>query len=405
MGSSITNLPTPTFINDGIGTDPNVILAAMISEFESSSGRTLYPAQVERLLINLYAYRESLTRTQIEAVAKSLLLVYAVYPIIDYLGLLVGVSRLAAQPSTVPLEFTLIRALTVSLTIPSGTQVGTSDGSYIFALTEDLIIAAGTTTGTATGTCTTAGTGGNGYVAGQIATLINANSLVSSVANTATSSGGTVTETDDHLRSRIQMAPSQFSVAGPEAAYRALAFGASSSVSDVSVDTPQPGTVQLYVLCGPITTQPAPSPNAAGIPSSALLAEVLAACSAVTARPLCDTVLASAVTEVDYTIAATLTLYADASASSSESAAQDAAEALALTLANAVGADLVPSQWNGALQVSGVYEVSTLVISASVNGIALGAQSDGRVILSAAQWANCTAINLSFAIGTEETPS
>ncbi len=404
MSTSITNLPAPTFINDGIGTDPNAILAAMISEFESASGRMLYPAQVERLLINLYAYRESLTRTQIEAVAKGLLLAFAVYPIIDYLGQLVGVPRLAAVAATVTLQFTLTEALTVVLTVPSGTQVGTSDGAHIFALTSDLIIPAGATTGTAQGTCTTEGTGGNGYIAGQIATLINANSLIASVTNTTTSAGGSATETDSHLRQRIRMAPSQFSVAGPEGAYQYLAFGADPSISDVGVTTPVPGTVQLYILCGPITVQPAAAPNAVGIPSSAILAKVLASCSASTARPLCDTVLASAVTEVDYTIAATVTLYSDAAASTSETAAQDAAEALAITLANAVGTDLIPSQWIGALQVSGVYEVSSVVISASVNGVDLGNQSDGSVALASNQWANCTAINLNFQIGTKATP-
>ena len=53
MAQRISSLPAPVFVNDADGTDPNLILADMIASFESSSGRTLQPAQVERLLIDL----------------------------------------------------------------------------------------------------------------------------------------------------------------------------------------------------------------------------------------------------------------------------------------------------------------------------------------------------------------
>jgi hypothetical protein len=53
--TSITGLPAPIFVTDADGLDPNLILADMIASFESAAGRTLFPAQVERLLINLYA--------------------------------------------------------------------------------------------------------------------------------------------------------------------------------------------------------------------------------------------------------------------------------------------------------------------------------------------------------------
>ena len=53
MGAGIPSLPPTTFVNDADGLDPNKILADMIAEFEAASGRTLQPAQVERLLINL----------------------------------------------------------------------------------------------------------------------------------------------------------------------------------------------------------------------------------------------------------------------------------------------------------------------------------------------------------------
>ncbi len=86
MGAAIPNLPPPAFVSDASGLDPNLILADMVAEFETAAGRTLQPAQVERLLINLYAYRESLVRNAIQYAGQQNLLAYATLPMIDYLG-------------------------------------------------------------------------------------------------------------------------------------------------------------------------------------------------------------------------------------------------------------------------------------------------------------------------------
>src|SRR6202046_2745157 len=99
MAASITQLPIPQFVNDADGLDPNLILADMVAEFEAAAGRTLYPAQVERLLINLYAYRESLVRNGIQYAAEQNLLAFATFPMLDYLSQLLSVTRLASQPA------------------------------------------------------------------------------------------------------------------------------------------------------------------------------------------------------------------------------------------------------------------------------------------------------------------
>ena len=49
----------------------------MIASFQALAGRTLYPAQVERLLIDLYAYRESLVRNAIQYAAMQCLVAFA----------------------------------------------------------------------------------------------------------------------------------------------------------------------------------------------------------------------------------------------------------------------------------------------------------------------------------------
>lgn len=383
MGAGIPLLPPPVFVNDPDGLDPNLILADMVAGFEAAAGRTLQPAQVERLLINLYAYRESLVRNAIQYAGEQNLLAYANFPMIDYLGQLLGVTRLQAQGATTVLQFTLAYALTVSYTIPAGTQVGTNDGAYAFATNEALTIPAGALSGTIDATATTPGTGANGYLPGQINVQLNPSVLIGSVANITASAGGSAPETDDHLRTRIQAAPNQFSVAGPEGSYRYFALSVDPSIIDAQVISPAPGQVNVYVLTGPITLQPSAAPNGAGAANTALLGKVLGVLSGDRVRPLTDTVSALAVTEIDYQITGTLTLYADADPIGTMAAANTAAQNFAIALASRIQRDIVPSQIIEALSVPGVYEV-TLTLPVYTP-------------LAAGQWANCTAIFLAQA--------
>ncbi len=389
MGAGIPALPPPVFVDDADGLDPNLILADMISAFEAAAGRVLQPAQVERLLINLYAYRESLVRNAIQYAGEQNLLAFAQFPMLDYLGQLLGVTRLAAQPATTTLQFTLTSALTVAYTIPAGTAAGTSDGQFVFATNSDLTIPAGATSGSVGATATVAGPSANGYLPGQVDVQLSPSALVASVANTTTTAGGSAPETDDHLRARIQAAPGEFSVAGPVGAYRFFALGADPSIIDVQIESTVPGTVTVYVLTGPITVQPAGAPNSAGIASAALLAKVESALSADTVRPLTDTVAALAVTEVDYQIAGTVTLYADADPVATMTAVNQAAQEFAIQLASKIQRDVVPSQVIAALSVAGVYQVSLT--------------APAYIQLSPGQWANCTAITLGQQVGSEQS--
>src|SRR5208337_3849529 len=342
MSAGVPSLPPPVFVNDPDGLDPNLILADMIAEFEAAAGRTLYPAQVERLLINLYAYRESLVRNAIQYAAQQNLLAFASFPMLDYLGQLLSVTRLASQPAVTTLQFTLANALTVPFTIAAGTLAGTNDGQFAFATSATISIAAGATTASVAAAATTPGAAANGYLAGQVNVQLNPNALIASVSNTSTTTGGSAPETDDHLRTRIQAAPNQFSVAGPIGAYRFFAIGADPSIIDAQIVSPAPGSVN-----------------------------------------------ALAVTEVDYQITATVTLYSDADPTATIAAATTAARELALELAAQIQRDIVPSQIIAALSVAGVYGVT---LTAPV-----------LTTLTAGQWANCTMISLTTAFSTEHS--
>lgn len=80
-----------------IDRDPVVITAEMTAGYEADTGKTLYPAQPESLLIHAYVYRETLVRIGIQEAAKQNLLAYAKESMLDYLGALVGCYRLAGE--------------------------------------------------------------------------------------------------------------------------------------------------------------------------------------------------------------------------------------------------------------------------------------------------------------------
>jgi phage-related baseplate assembly protein len=261
--------------------------------------------------------------------------------------------------------------------------------NFFFATNADLTIQPGATVGSVLAIATIAGAGANGYLAGQINVQLNPSVLIGEVANTTASAGGSSPETGDHLRTRIQAAPNQFSVAGPEGSYRYFTLSADPTIADAQIVSPGPGQVNVYVLTGPVTSQPGSSPNSTGIASVGLVAKVTAALNADNVRPLTDTVNVLTVTEVDYQIAGTITLYADTDPASTMTAANAAAQDYAIALASRIQRDIVPSQIIDALSVPGVYEV------------ALTAPTYTQ--LQPGEWANCIAITLNQATSTENS--
>lgn len=225
-------LPEPSFIER----DVSKITQEMIAKYEAETGKTLQPAQIERLLIDLIAYRENLLRISIQEAAKQNLVNYATYPMLDYLGELVGVTRLEAKKAVTTLRFSMNSTKVNSVSIPTGTQVESKDGKVIFTTLASASIPAGQLYVDIETQCDTAGEVGNGYLAGEINALVSNNlSDINSVTNTLTTSGGAEEEENDSLRDRIKQAPEQFSNAGSRGAYEFLTKSAHQDIIDVTV--------------------------------------------------------------------------------------------------------------------------------------------------------------------------
>lgn len=275
-----------------VNIDPEQIMPQLVSDFEGYLGITLAAGDQRRQFLQGFGYVFMTLLQSIEATGEANLLEYSAGVQLDKLGALVGVTRLPADYADVTMQFTLSNAQNQTVTVPKGTRV-TPDGVIFFATTAVLFIPSGQTTGTVTAQSTETGAQYNGYLPGQIATLVDGVPYVTSVANTTESSGGADVESDDSYRERIQKAPLAFSTAGPAGAYEYFALSADPSVADVYVTQISAGVVGIYVVKtgGVIPEEDDP-----------VIAAIEAACSADTRRPLTDNVQVSPAVASNITI-------------------------------------------------------------------------------------------------------
>lgn len=369
----------PKVIDD----DPAVIVAEMVASFEAEAGKTLLPAHVERLLINRFAYRESLVKAGINHAFRQGLVRFAEGPILDYLGELLKVMRLEAKAALTTQRINFVSPLASAVIIPDGTRFETASGIQ-FKTTAEQILASGLEYADLPVTAVIAGSQASGLLPGQISALIDDISVdVDSVSNLTTSTGGADQELDDRYRSRIQLAPEAFSTGGSRLAYRFHVLSVSEDIVDVTIRARQ-----LTIIDGVQVSNGIPAGEIQlfpllkrGLPGNELLERVEAACSDERVRPLSDDVVALAPIEYPYAIRARLDFYESAVAADSLASAQKAAEAFAAARSAKLGKDIVPGQISAAIAVDGVYEVVLLepleIMLVPENG-----------------WANCSLIDI-----------
>jgi len=382
----MSTLPEPNFIDR----DPQAITAEMVASYEAMTGKTLQPAHVERLIVDLFAYRESLVRIGIQEAAKQNLVAFARAPMLDYLGELVGVYRLAATTARADVRVVFTQPLSTALEIPAGTRFEASD--IQFQSTSKQVVAVGSVEVDVPVEAVESGVSGNGFLPGQINTLVDELGVdVASVANVGITYGGSEAESDDRLRERIRLAPEAFTVAGSFGAYRHHAMSAHQDIVDVAVMGPgliladgllvssndiPPGVVRLFPL------------TKTGLPPQVILDAVAVTCTADKVRPLTDLVEVRVPVEAPFAIVARLTLYRDQEAAPVLAAARVAADIYVAKQQAKLGRDVVPSQIVAALSVPGVYRVE-LVSPANLIQVPM----EG--------WAHCTGIDIQFAGGAD----
>ena len=79
--------------------------------------KALQPAQIEQLMIDVGAYRETFLRIEIQETAKKNLLSYAPLDVIRHIGEPLGVEQLLADCAVTAIKFSIDEVLDFNLTI------------------------------------------------------------------------------------------------------------------------------------------------------------------------------------------------------------------------------------------------------------------------------------------------
>jgi len=334
------DLAKPQFV----ASDAAQIVAEMKAYYEQLTGRVLHPGQSEMLLLNAAAYREVLLRAAINHAGQQMLVSYSQAPVLDYLGELVGVTRLAAKRASTTMRFHLVPGHK-GVVVPQGLRVQSKDGQVYFSTNYQQAVAEGVAFVDVLCDCNIEGKKGNGYLAGEITEILDPQAYITTAANLAETAGGAEQEPDEQLRTRIKQAPASFSNAGSSGAYIYHAKSANPAIIDVAVTNPVAGTVKIYPLV------------AGGIVTPAeVLADVAETCTSEKVRPLTDTVLVEAPTRLDYALTVNLTLYPTAIQSAVVQQVNDNLGAFTAARAAALGRDIVSDQLKAVCMVEGVYK-------------------------------------------------
>ncbi len=270
-------------------------LSVMKEKYRELTGENLEMAQADPL--RLIAYADCLLLYQIAQYAdragKMALLKYSYGDYLDNIGALKGIERTPGAAARTNILVTLSDKRNNVTIIPQGTRVTAGDGMY-FETTEILEIPAGQLQGEVTAACKESGTLGNGYQPGEIKILVDPVPYVDSVENTTITAGGADLETDENLAERIYLAPSAWSTAGPDDAYKYWVKTFDPAITDVRVDSDIPGQVDIrFVL------------QDGQLPDETMTEELTKYLQNEKIRPLTDKVVVQAPTKREYEISFT----------------------------------------------------------------------------------------------------
>lgn len=335
--NAIKSLPDISFIDNK---DIDQVRQEMVADYESfiseATGQTVTLERSSVHRMELYAAAAQIYQAMqyIDRQGKQSILKYSYSDFLDNLAIFKGVTRNPATPATTTLRFTLSAERDTATGIPQGTRVSTA-GAIYFATDVYAEIPAGSTTVDVPATCTVAGTDGNGFAAGELATIVDPIPYVASVTNTTATEGGAEIESDDDLAERVFLAPGAYSTAGPEDGYLYHAKAYSAAIGDVvATSDREAGTVDIVFIMADGST-----------PGPEMINGLKGYLNDKTIRPMTDLVNVSAPEEVQYTI--NLTYYINRS-DSAKAVTIQAAVAQAVedykTWQRTIGRDINPSK-------------------------------------------------------------
>lgn len=344
---ALYNLPDVDFVDKDI----NTLLSDMISEFEEShyeaTGEIITLAQGDprRILIFSQALRLYQAYQLIDFGAKQNLLKYAVDEYLDNFGARYGSKgkRQETKAAVTTVRYTLSALQNSTIPIPLDNRTGPGNDLF-YKTTKYAEIPAGQLYVDVSVECMTVGIIGNGYTLGQINVLVDPIPFMQSISNLYTTQGGADIEDNESLREKIYLAPESFSVAGPEGAYEFFAKEYLSTITNVKINSPSPGVVDIKFIL-----------ENGEIPTVAIIEGLNEYLSAKIRRPLTDNVQVSAPVQVQYNI--DLTYYIKKSdedlASAIQTKVTQAIEDYKLWQKTKIGRDIDPDQLNSMIRSAG----------------------------------------------------
>lgn len=224
-------------------------LDAMKEKYRELTGRELVMEEADPM--RLIAYADCLLLYQVvqyaDRAGKLALLKYSFGDYLENIGALKGIERLRGAFAMTKLCFTLSMQRNNVVIIPAGTRVTSGNNTY-FETTGILEIPAGELSGEVNAVCREMGTKGNGYQVGELKILVDPIPYIDKVENLTVTEGGADLESDENLAERIYLAPSSWSTAGPDDAYKYWVMTFDAAIMDVRVESVVPGIVEIYFI-------------------------------------------------------------------------------------------------------------------------------------------------------------
>ena len=332
-----------------IPTDPDEIVEWMTAKYEELTGVTVQPGSPERLFVQWAASVVIQERALANYAANQNLPSRAEGENLDALAeLFYTHERPQAKAATCTMRFTISEPQTFAVLIPKGTRVTDASNTHVWETAEDIYVTAGETYADVKAVCQTVGAAGNGFVAGQINTIVDLFAYYQSCANLNGSDGGGDTATDEQFYELLRMSMDAYSTAGARGSYIYWAMQEDTKIADVIAASPTPGVVKLYVLMDD------------GKPASKEIKDkVLAACSADDRRPLTDFVSVEDPEQVPYNVRLTYYIQDDAEISAEELSLAVAGKVGEFTdwQSEKLGRDINPSRLISMLMETGIKRV------------------------------------------------
>lgn len=292
MIDEILNLPDVSFIDDMQLEDvQGQLIRDYQNRYKEITGKDIVLDRAEPMSLILYALSVQVYQAllYVDKTGKQDLLKYSYGEYLDNLAAMKGIAREKAKPARVMIRFTLSGIRPSTVEIPAGTRV--TDGEIYFQTESYAAIPAGNTSADVAAECMTSGTSGNDLGIGELNVLVDPVPYVAKVSNTEPTSGGADIEDDDTLKDRIYIAPSKYSVAGPEESYRYWVKTYNSNISDVLIYSDDPVDVIIEFIM-----------NNGELPSESMILGVQKFLADEQIRPLTDRLTVKAPDTVDYKV-------------------------------------------------------------------------------------------------------